>query len=88
MIAENYSKYMKKMEKLSNLKIGEKGKIVALNIANKVVKRHLLDMGLVRGTIVEVRKVAPTGDPIDLSVRGYELCIRKSDLNQIDVEVI
>lgn len=88
MIIENDSKNIKKIEKLSNLKVGEKGKIVSLNVKNKVVKRHLLDMGLVRGTIVEVKKIAPMGDPIDLSLRSYELCIRKSDLKQIDVEVI
>lgn len=81
-------KNSKSIKKLSNLKIGEKGKIISLNITNKVVKRHLLDMGLVRGTIVEVKKIAPMGDPIDLSLRSYELCIRKSDLEQIDVEVI
>lgn len=88
MIVERDSKNIKKIEKLSNLKVGEKGKIVAINITNKIVKRHLLDMGLVRGTFVEVKKIAPMGDPIDLSLRSYELCIRKSDLNQIDVEVV
>ena len=88
MIVDRDSKNIKKIEKLSNLKVGEKGKIVAINITNKIVKRHLLDMGLVRGTVIEVKKIAPMGDPIDLSLRSYELCIRKSDLNQIDVEVV
>lgn len=88
MIVENGSKCMKKIEKMSNLKIGEKGKIVALNITNKVIKRHLLDMGLVRGTIVGVKNTAPMGDPVTLTLRSYELCVGKADLSQIEVEVV
>lgn len=79
---------VKKVTKLGELKVGQKGKILALNIANKPIRRHLLDMGLTVGTIVEIKKIAPMGDPIDLSLRSYELCIRKADLMQIDVEVI
>ena len=59
-----------------------------INIANKDVKRHLLDMGLTKGTNVTIKKIAPMGDPIDILLRGYELAIRKSDLKQIEVEVI
>ncbi len=73
---------------LSELNVGQKAKIVKLNIQNKEIRRHLLDMGLTRGTEIEVRKKAPIGDPIDIKLRDYELCISKSDLSQIEVEVI
>ena len=49
-------------------------------------KRRIMDMGLTRGTEVEVRKVAPLGDPLEVTVRGYELSIRKGDAEQIEVE--
>lgn len=73
---------------LSDLKVGEKAKIIKLNVQNKEIRRHLLDMGLTRGTKIEIKKKAPMGDPIDVKLRDYELCISKSDLKQIDVEVI
>ena len=62
--------------------------ILKLNFTNKEIRRHLLDMGLTRGTMIEIRKKAPAGDPIDIRLRDYELCISKSDLSQIEVEVI
>lgn len=73
---------------LSKVKVGQKAKITKLNIQNKEIRRHLLDMGLTRGTEIKVKKKAPMGDPIDIELRDYELCISKSDLKQIDVEVI
>ena len=73
---------------LSKLNVGQKAKILSLNIQNKEIRRHLLDMGLTRGTKVEIKKKAPVGDPIDIKLRDYELCISKSDLSQIEVEVI
>ena len=73
---------------LSKLKVGQKAIIVKLNVQNKEIRRHLLDMGLTRGTNVEIKKIAPMGDPIDIKLRDYELCISKSDLSQIEVEVI
>ena len=73
---------------LSELKVGQKARIIKLNVQNKEIRRHLLDMGLTRGVEVEIRKKAPIGDPIDLRLRDYELCISKSDLEQIEVEVI
>ena len=74
--------------KLGELKVGEKAKVLKLNIADRQIKRHLLDMGITRGAIVKIKKIAPMGDPIDLELRDYELCIRKADLTQIEVEVI
>lgn len=74
--------------KLSELEIGQKAKVLKLDIENKQIKRHLLDMGITRGVTVKIKKIAPMGDPIDLELRDYELCIRKADLAQIEVEVI
>lgn len=73
---------------LSELKVGQKAKVLKLNIEDKQIKRHLLDMGITRGVIVKIKKIAPMGDPIDLELRDYELCIRKADLTQIEVEVV
>ena len=73
---------------LSDLVVGQKAKILKLNETDKAIRRHLLDMGIVRGTIVTVKKFAPMGDPIDIKLRDYELCICKNDLNKIEVEVI
>lgn len=78
---------MKKICKLSELNIGEKGTVISLNIKNKEIRRHLLDMGITRGTVIEIKRIAPMGDPIDIKLRDYELCIRKEDLKQIEVEV-
>ena len=74
--------------KLSDLKVGQRAKVLKLNIDNRQIKRHLLDMGITRGVEVKIKKIAPMGDPIDLELRDYELCIRKADLKHIEVEVI
>lgn len=74
--------------KLDELKVGQKAKVLNLNVENKEIRRHLLDMGITRGVEVKIKKVAPMGDPIDIELRDYELCIRKSDLSKIEVEVI
>ena len=74
--------------KLSDLKVGQRAKVLKLNIDNRQIKRHLLDMGITRGVEVKIKKIAPMGEPIDLELRDYELCIRKADLKQIEVEVI
>ena len=72
---------------LVDLKKGQIGKVVGLH--NKpAIKRRLMDMGLTKGVLVKVKKIAPLGDPIDIELRGYELCIRKDDLREIDIEVI
>ncbi len=76
------------MNKLSDLKVGQKARVIALNETNKEIKRHLLDMGITRGTIISIKQIAPMGDPVNIKLRGYELCIRKKDLHKIDVEVL
>ena len=71
--------------KLSELKKGERAKVVSISVDNALLKRRMLDMGVTKGVIVNVKKIAPLGDPIDIELRGYELCLRKSDLSSIEV---
>ena len=73
------------MKTLKDVKIGESAVIEKLH-GEGALKRRIMDMGLTRGTQVYVRKVAPLGDPIELTVRGYELSIRKEDASAIEVE--
>ena len=73
---------------LSELEVGQRGKVLKLNEENKAIRRHLLDMGITRGVEITIKKVAPMGDPVDLQLRDYELCICKQDLTKIEVEVI
>ena len=73
---------------LNNLKIGQRAKVIGLNLNNPEVRRHLLDMGITKGTEILIKKVAPMGDPVDIELRGYELCIRKEEMKNIQVEII
>lgn len=73
---------------LSDLKLGEKARVISLHNDNLALRRRLLDMGITKGVEVLVKKIAPLGDPVDIELRGYELCLRKSDMQSIDVEVI
>jgi len=74
--------------KLSSLKKGQIAKVLSVKNDDKALRRRLLDMGITKGVVLEVKKVAPFGDPIDIYLRGYELCLRKKDLENIDIEVI
>ena len=69
---------------LNELEIGKSAKVIRLN-GEGAVKRRIMDMGLTKGTEVTVRKVAPLGDPIEITVRGYELSIRKDEAASIEV---
>ena len=73
---------------LSNLKIGQRAKVIGIHLDKPEIRRHLLDMGITRGTEILIKKVAPMGDPVDIELRGYELCIRKEEMKSIDVEVL
>jgi ferrous iron transport protein A len=73
---------------LSDLKLGQKGQILALHNDNAALRRRLLDMGLTTGVVVEIKKIAPLGDPIDIVLRGYELCIRQAEMANIDIKVV
>ena len=73
------------MKTLKQAKIGETVKVVKLH-GEGAVKRRIMDMGLTKGTEVYIRKVAPLGDPVEVTVRGYELSLRKADAEMIEVE--
>ena len=73
------------MKTLKQAKIGETLRVVKLH-GEGAVKRRIMDMGLTKGVEVNVRKVAPLGDPIEVTVRGYELSLRKADAEMIEVE--
>ena len=73
------------METLRNVKCGQSVKVVKLH-GEGAVKRRIMDMGITKGTDVYVRKVAPLGDPIEVTVRDYELSLRKADAEMIEVK--
>ena len=73
------------MNTLKGVKVGKTAKVVKIH-GEGALKRRLMDMGITKGVDVYVRKVAPLGDPIELTVRNYELSIRLSDAEMIEVE--
>ena len=73
------------MKTLKDVKIGQNATVVKLH-GEGAVKRRIMDMGITKNTPVYVRKVAPLGDPIEITVRGYELSLRKADAEMIEVE--
>ena len=73
------------MYTLRETRIGDTVKVVKLH-GEGAVKRRIMDMGITKGVEVYVRKVAPLGDPIEVTVRGYELSLRKADAETIEVE--
>lgn len=72
------------MKTLKETSVGETVKVVKLN-GSGPVKRRIMDMGITKGVDVFVRKVAPLGDPVEVTVRGYELSLRKADAEMIEV---
>ena len=72
------------MKTLRDTRIGETVKVVKLH-GEGAVKRRIMDMGLTKGVEVYVRKVAPLGDPVEITVRGYELSLRKADAEMVEV---
>ena len=73
------------MKTLKEVKVGQTVTVVKLH-GTGAVKRRIMDMGITKGVQIHVRKVAPLGDPIEITVRGYELSLRKADANSIEVE--
>lgn len=73
------------MNTLKQVKVGNSAVVVKLH-GEGAVKRRIMDMGITKGVGLHVRKVAPLGDPIEVTVRGYELSIRKADADMIEVE--
>ena len=72
------------MKSLKDVKVGETATVVKLH-GEGATKRRIMDMGITKGTEIYVRKVAPLGDPLEVNVRGYELSIRKSEAENIQV---
>lgn len=73
------------MKTLKQAKKGETVTVVKLH-GEGAVKRRIMDMGITKGVTIEIRKVAPLGDPVEINVRGYELSLRKSDAEMIEIE--
>lgn len=73
------------MKTLRDVKIGETARVVKLH-GEGAVKRRIMDMGITKNTDIYVRKVAPLGDPVEVTVRNYELSLRKADAEMIEVE--
>ena len=73
------------MKTLREVKVGETATVVKLH-GEGATKRRIMDMGITKGVEIHVRKVAPLGDPVEISVRGYELSIRKADADMIEIE--
>lgn len=73
------------MTTLREVKVGDNVKVTKIN-GTGAVKRRIMDMGITKGVEIEVRRVAPLGDPIELTVRRYQLSIRKADAQMIEVE--
>ena len=72
---------------LRDAKIGDTVKVVKLH-GEGAIKRRIMDMGITKGVEIFVRKVAPLGDPVELTVRGYELSLRKADAEMVEVEKV
>lgn len=73
------------MKTIKDAKAGDKVKVVKLH-GEGAVKRRIMDMGITRNTEIYIRKFAPLGDPIEITVRGYELSLRKNDAEMIEIE--
>ena len=73
------------MKTLNQVKVGETVKVTKI-AGEGPIKRRIMDMGITKGTEIYVRKVAPLGDPVEVTVRGYELSLRKADAEMIEVE--
>lgn len=73
------------MNTLKDVKVGKSAKVVKVH-GEGAVRRRIMDMGITKGVEIYVRKVAPLGDPMELTVRGYELSLRKADADMIEIE--
>lgn len=79
---------MAEITSLDKLKVGQSARVEKINTINKVLRRRIMDMGITKGVIIYVIKMAPLGDPVAISVRGYTLSLRKSDLAMLEGEII
>jgi ferrous iron transport protein A len=83
--ADFFTRKESKMATLKETKIGHAVRVVKLH-GEGAIKRRIMDMGITKGVELQVRKVAPLGDPIQITVRGYELSLRKADAEMIEVQ--
>ena len=72
------------MKTLKDVKVGETAKVIKIN-GEGAVRRRIMDMGITKGINITVRKVAPLGDPMELTVRGYELTLRRADAEMVEI---
>ncbi|MDR1195384.1 MAG: ferrous iron transport protein A [Endomicrobium sp.] len=80
---------MEEIKKLSALKIGQAGKVKSISSkCGSTLKKRLLDMGCVAGCVIKVQKLAPLGDPVEITVKNYSLSLRKEEADAIEVEVL
>ena len=85
MYLKYFSRRRTSTKTLTDAKVGDTVRVVKLH-GEGAVKRRIMDMGLTKGVEVHIRKVAPLGDPVEVTVRGYELSIRKADAEMIEIE--
>jgi Fe2+ transport system protein FeoA len=79
---------MGEVKQLSSLKVGQEGKVKKVSSkAGATLKKRLLDMGCVAGCVIKVKKLAPLGDPVEISVKNYSLSLRKKEADAIEVEI-
>lgn len=79
---------MEEIITLDKLKVGQIAKVSRIKCLNSALRRRIMDMGIVKGVVIKVIKVAPLGDPIEILVRGYNLSIRKEDMAMIEGELL
>ena len=84
MITGIHSNFRSGVTTLKDIRVGDTVRVTRLN-GNGPVRRHIMDMGITKGCSIYVRKVAPLGDPIQISIRGYELSLRKVEAEMIEV---
>lgn len=73
---------------LDKLKLGESAIVLSVKSSNKLMERRLFEMGLTKGIQIKIKKIAPLGDPVSVELRGYELCLRKQELKNIEVKIL
>ena len=78
---------MEEQATLAAVKPGKKAKVLSID-GNRDIKKRITEMGLTRGSVVEVERVAPLGDPMDIKVRGYRLSLRKEEASRVTVEKV
>ncbi len=71
---------------LDKLKTGQSCKVIDLELSHSAIRRRLLDMGITKDAVIQLKKVAPLGDPLEINVRGYSLSIRKAEAKDVFVE--